>query len=202
MFNFTPKELATLKKLSTPALIQDFLDRLPINWEKKCETNLSPRNVLKQKKAHCMEGALLAAAALWLHGHPPLLMDLKAHPFDDDHVVALYKINDYWGAISKTNHATLRFRDPVYKTIRELALSYFHEYSLDSDGTKVMQSYSAPFSLKRFGTKWITSEDDVWHIGEALDASRHFPIVPKANKKFIRKSDAMERKAGKLREWK
>jgi hypothetical protein len=149
MFNFSKSELAILNKLSTPIKIQDFLDTIPINFEKKGETHMSPRRVLRENKAHCIEGALLAAVALWLHGHEPLLLDLKAHPHDDDHVVALYKINNLWGAISKSNHSTIRFRDPVYKTIRELALSYFHEYFEEKSGKKVLYSYSKPFNLKK-----------------------------------------------------
>ncbi|MBX4197961.1 hypothetical protein KW782_01360 [Candidatus Parcubacteria bacterium] len=163
---------------------------------------MSPRRVLREKKAHCMEGALLAAAALWLNGQSPLLLDLKAMPHDDDHVVTLYKINGLWGAISKTNHATLRFRDPIYKTVRELALSYFHEYFLEKNSKKVLYSYSKPFNLKRFGQNWITSEEDLWDLAIDLDDSPHTRLFPKKNKKYFRKADAMERKAGKLLEWK
>jgi hypothetical protein len=208
MFNLTKEELRLFKKLNTPIKIQDFLDSLPINFEKKGETNMSPRRVLQERKAHCMEGALLAAAILWFHGEDPLLMDLQAMPYDADHVVAIYKINGLWGAISKTNHATVRFRDPIYKTPRELAASYFHEYFLDSDrktvkaGQKVLHSYSKPFNLKKFGHDWITSEDDLWDLAVELDESPHYSLYPAKNKKYIRKADAMERNAGKLIEWK
>jgi hypothetical protein len=201
MLGLTPQEITFLKKLSTPIKIQDFLDSLPLNYEKKVETNMSPRKVLKKKVAHCMEGALLAAAALWIQGKPPLLLDLKAHPYDDDHVVALYKINGLWGAISKTNHATLRFRDPIYRSIRELALTYFHEYTTPS-GKKVLHSYSRPFDLRKEGIDWVTSEEDLWELAHTLDTIKHFPLVPEKNKRYIRKADAMEIKAGELREWK
>lgn len=201
MFNLTKNELEIFKKLKTPIQIQNFLDSLPINFEKGGETYMSPRKVLREKTAHCMEGALLAATALWIHGHKPLLLDLKAFPHDDDHVVALYKINGYWGAISKTNHATIRFRDPIYKTIRELALSYFHEYFLNKNGKKVLTSYSRPFNLTRFGHSWITSEKKLDDIVDALDSSPHTQIAPKANRKYVRNADSMERKAGKLTEW-
>jgi hypothetical protein len=202
MFNLSKAELKILKKLNTPIKIQDFLDTLPINFEKLGDTQMSPRRVLREKKAHCIEGALLAATALWLHGKEPLLLDLKAVPHDDDHVVALYKINGLWGAISKTNHATVRFRDPIYKTVRELVQSYFHEYFLNKNGKKVLHSYSKPFNLKTLGTEWITSEEDLWDLAEVLDQSLHYPLYPKKNKKYIRKADQMERKAGKLLEWK
>ncbi|MES2135328.1 MAG: hypothetical protein V4449_03755 [Patescibacteria group bacterium] len=202
MFDLTKQELAILKKLSSPIKIQDFLDTLPINYEKRGETHMSPRRVLRERKAHCIEGALLAATALWIHGEEPLLMDLTAAPEDDDHIVALYKKNGYWGAISKTNHATLRFRDPIYKTLRELALSYFHEWFLDENGAKMLRSYSKPFNLKKLGTSWITAAEELWYLDEHLDNSPHFPLLPKENKKHLRPADNMERSAGNLREWK
>lgn len=200
MFGLNKKELAVLKKLSTPIKIQNFLDATPLNWEKRGETYLSPRRVLREKKMHCLEGALLAALALWLHGEPPLLLDLRTFG-DDDHVIALYKRNGYWGAISKTNHSTLRFRDPIYRTIRELALSYFHEYFDNRTGRKSLRSYSRPFDLKNLGTAWITSEDDLGYIADRIDQSPHFPIVPKENRALIRRADRMERRAGELIEW-
>ncbi|MBA3789286.1 hypothetical protein H0X32_02745 [Patescibacteria group bacterium] len=196
------QERDILRTLSTPIKIQDYLDSLPINFEKKGETCMSPRRVLREKKAHCMEGAMLAALALLLQNEKPLLLDLKTMRGDDDHVVALYKRDGRWGAISKTNHATLRFRDPIYKTVRELAASYFHEYFLDTTGVKTLRSHSGPFILSRFGTSWITAEDDLWHIAEALDDAPHFPLFPAANTRFIRLADPMERSAGKLTEWK
>jgi hypothetical protein len=201
-FGFSDKEFAALSKLSTPIKIQDYLDALPINFEKRGETCMSPRRVLREKKAHCIEGAFLAATALWLQGEKPLVLDLKASLPDDEHVVALYKRNGRWGAISKTNHATVRFRDPIYTTVRELAASYFHEYFLNSTGEKTLQSYSTPISLARFGTKWITSEEDLWDMAEALDDVQHFPFLPAENKRYVRKADAMEIKAGRLTEWK
>ncbi|MES3005617.1 MAG: hypothetical protein V4664_01575 [Patescibacteria group bacterium] len=200
MFGLTPLELKVLKRLNTPHKIQDFLDTLAINYEKEGETYMSPRRVLRTGKAHCLEGALLAAVALWLNGEDPLILDLKA-PKDEDHVVALYKRNGYWGAISKTNHATVRSRDPIYKTIRELTVSYFHEYFINETGKKTLRSYSRPLNMKKFGTDWITTEDDLWDIPWQLDQLKHFEIFPKKNQKHIRKADMMEKKAGELREW-
>ncbi len=200
MLGLSIEEQAVLKKLTTPAKIQDFLDTFPINWEKDGETYWSPRKVLREQKMHCFEGALVAATALWLSDKPPLILDLKA-PSDIDHVVTLYKINGYWGAISKTNHAVLRFRDPIYKTTRELALSYFHEYFDNATGEKMLRSYSKPFNLKRCGVAWITSEKELDEIVEALDESPHFSLVPKESKRHLRPADMMERKAGELIEW-
>jgi hypothetical protein len=203
MFGLSKAELAVLKKLSTPQKIQDYLDALPQNHEKSGDTYLSPRRVLREQKAHCIEGALFAAVALWLQGEEPLLLDLKTVDvdIDPDHVVALYKKNGYWGAVSKTNHAVLRYRDPIYKTPRELALSYFHEYFLVSNGKKTLRSYSKPFSLKKFGTEWITAEEDLWHIAEALDTAVHFPLIPAGHARHLRPASLVERKAGNIPEW-
>lgn len=201
MFGLSKKELGILSKLKTPIQIQNHLDTIPMNWEKDEETYMSPRLVLRKGKAHCFEGALLAAAALWLSGRPPLLLDLKAPEDEFDHVVTLYKENGYWGAISKTNHATLRFRDPVYKTLRELALSYFHEYT-DDRGSKTLRRISKPFDLRKLGNSWITTEENLEDIVQQLDDSPHQDIIPKINLKYIRNADSMEIKAGKLIEWK
>jgi hypothetical protein len=199
MISLSKEYLKILKKLTTPAKIQDYLDTLPINWEKNGETYMSVARVLKNKTAHCFEGALLAAAALKLHGNKPLLLDLKTLN-GDDHVVALYKINNYWGAISKTNHSTLRFRDPVYETIHELALSYFHEY-IDKNGEKTLYAYSNPFNLDKFGTEWLNSEKELFHIAEAIDDVVHYEIYPEKQKMHIRNADAIEKKIGKIIEW-
>jgi hypothetical protein len=144
---------------------------------------------------------MLASTALWLTGQKPLLMDFRTLPEDEDHVVALYKVNGYWGAISKTNHAILRFRDPIYKTLRELAISYFHEYFMFENGKKTLHEYSVPFDLSKQGTKWITAEHELFDIAEAVDNIRHFKLVPTKNKRHLRKADTMSIRAGKLIEW-
>lgn len=200
MFGLSKDEEQVLKQLKTPQKIQDFLDALPINFEKKGDTHYSPRRVLREQKAHCIEGALVAATALWLHGERPLLLDLKTRFLDDEHVVALYKQNGYWGALSKTNHAVLRYRDPLYKTLRELALSYFHEYFRD-DGVKTLISYSRPFDLSTMGNAWVTAEEDLWYLDDTLNALTHYPLVPTKNKRLIRNATAFERRALDTREW-
>lgn len=201
MLGLTEAELKILKKLNTPQKIQDFLDTLEFNFEHEGETYMSPRRVLREGKAHCLEGALLAATALWLNGEEPLLLDLKA-PKDIDHVVALYKRNGLWGAISKTNHAVLRYRDPIYKTTRELVLSYFHEYFLNDTGKKTLRKYSRPLNLKTIGEKWITAEDELWDIPWKLDNIKHFDIFSQKVEKLLRKADHMEIEAGSIVEWK
>lgn len=201
MFGLTTQELGILKKLRTPIRIQEYIDTFPINFEEHGETYMSARRTLREKKMHCLEGALVAALALWLQGERPLLLDLKAEG-DDDHVVALYRKNGYWGAISKTNHATLRFRDPVYRTLRELALSYFHEYTHPKTGKKCLRSYSArPFDLRKLGRGWVACEDDLHHIAEAIDDAPHTRLFPKQQEAHVRKADKMERRAGALIEW-
>ena len=200
--NFTKSEQRLLSRLNTPQKIQDYLNSLPTNFEEKEETCLSPREVIKQKTAHCAEGAVFAAVALWYHGHRPLLLDLKTTPNDDEHVVALYKKDGYWGAISKTNHAVLRYREPIYSSVRELVLSYFHEYFKDN-GHKTLRSYSKPFDLSKIkGHSWLTTQDGLWDIMTALDKSPHYLILNKSQIKNLRKADKIEIEAGKLIEYK
>lgn len=201
-FGFDQAELKVLEKLDTPQKIQGYLDKIPINFEEAGDTCYSPRGVLRRNAAHCMEGALLAAVALWYHGKPPLLLDLVTTKNDDDHVVALFKERGKWGAISKTNHGVLRYREPIYKSVRELAMSYFHEYFKDN-GQKTLRSYSLPFDLRKLKDKsWLTSSENLWHINNALADSRHFNILTSLQIKGLRKASPIEIAAGKLVEWK
>ncbi|QQG37573.1 MAG: hypothetical protein HYS26_03010 [Candidatus Kaiserbacteria bacterium] len=198
----TPPERVLFKRLNTPQKIQDYLDRLPINFEMRGETYMSPCRVFKTKTAHCFEGALLAAAALAYHGERPLLLDFQTDPDDEDHVVTLFRQNGFWGALSKTNHAVLRYRDPVYESVRELAMSYFHEY-LKWSGKKSLRAYSAPFNLSKYSPeRWISADKELFWLVDALDRSRHFPIVPPKNRRVIRKASKTEIAAMKVVEWK
>ncbi|MCX6820235.1 MAG: hypothetical protein NT019_03085 [Candidatus Adlerbacteria bacterium] len=197
----SPAETALFKRLSSANKIQDFLDEMPINFEYQGDTIYSPRQVVAQGKAHCIEGALLAAVVLAYHGQRPLLLDLQTLPYDDDHVVALFKENGYWGAISKTNHAILRWRDPVYKTVRELAMSFFHEYYMN-DGVKTLRAFSRPFDLRRYAPgDWVVSEAPLERIAEELDDSPHFPILQGITKKSLRKASLAECKILDVVEW-
>ena len=199
---FTTTELRVLKSLNTPAKIQDFLDALPQNHEPDGDSCFSPRLVLRHCVAHCMEGAMLAAVALRLAGHRPLILDLTSANDDQDHVVALFRRHGHWGAISKTNHAVLRYREPVYRTIRELAMSYFHEYFMD-DGLKSLRRYSKPFDLSKYAPeRWITAEEDLFWLIEPLDSSPHFPLVPKKNERLLRHATKAELDATDYVEWK
>ena len=195
---FSDDELKLMKNLDNPKKVQDFLDNLRINFEENGETCMSPRKVLKERRAHCIEGALLAAAVLRVKGFKPLIVDLEANDKDFDHVVAVFQRNGFWGAISKTNHAVLKYREPVYKTIRELAMSYFHEYFLD-DGRKTLRRYSLPVNLSRFDELgWMTSEEDVWYIPDYLTKVKHFDVLNRSQIKFLRKADKLEIEAGKI----
>lgn len=197
----SPTERKFFQKLNTPQKVQDYLDTIPVNFEMKGETYMSPRRTIKAKTAHCLEAALLAAAAFAYHGERPLLLDLQTISHDQDHVVALFKVNGYWGAISKTNHAVLRYRDPIYRTVRELATSYFHEYFMD-DGLKSLRRYSKPFDLSKSAPeKWVTAGEDLFWLIERLDSFPHFPLVPKANEKRLRKATQAELDATDYIEW-
>lgn len=200
--NFDKEDIKLIQSLNTPKKIQDFINTLEINFEKQGETCYSPKTVLKTRKAHCMEGAMLASCILRFHGHKPLILDIEATKKDFDHVVALFKVNNLWGSISKTNHAVLRYREPIFKTIRELALSFFHEYFTD-EGEKTMRSYSKPVNLSQFNNKnWMTSDSDVWFIPDYLITIPHKKILNKSQIKSLRKADKIEIEAGKLVEYK
>jgi hypothetical protein len=198
---FDHPELAPLRKLKAPRQIQDFLDGIPINKEPNGDTCTSPVVTLRRNVAHCMEGALVAALALWMHGQKPLILDLKSSAGDVDHLVALFRKDGYWGGITKTNHAVLRYREPVYRTTRELAMSFFHEYFLH-DGRKTLRSYSTrPFDLSRWKRDWIASEEDLWDLSDAIDGAPHTPMLTRSQIAGLRKADEIERRAGKLVEW-
>lgn len=201
----SPAERRIFSNLNSPQKIQDFLESIPINFELKGETTYSPKQVLKRRSAHCFEGAVFAAATLAYHGHKPLLMDFATAYDDEDHTVALFKQNGLWGAISKTNHAVLRYRDPVYKTPRELAMSYFHEYFM-WDGRKSLRAYSQPFNLSRFNPETWVTRDDSDHaldcVMATLARSRYSEIAPSKAIKLLRLASEIEINALKLTEWK
>ena len=145
-FGLTKKELKLFKSLNIPSKIQDFINKIPVNFEENGDTCLSPRTILKKNKCHCIEAAILAALILRVNNEKPLLVDLEANNKDYDHVITVFKRDGKWGAISKTNHAVLKYREPIYNSIRELVMSYFHEY-FDDNGRKNLRSYSLPVDL-------------------------------------------------------
>lgn len=202
MYDLTKEELRLLRGLNSPGKIQDYLDQIPINYEPEGDTCMSPRRVIRERRAHCIEGAMLAALAFRLQGQLPLVLDLTSSQRDFDHVVALFKRHDCWGAVSKTNHAVLRYREPVYRTLRELVLSYFHEY-FDDEGYKTLRSYSPPVNLSRFDRLgWVTNEEDNWFIAQHLADVRHTPLLKRSQIATLRKAHPTEVQAGKIVEWK
>jgi hypothetical protein len=197
MLSFTEKEIALVQKLNTPAKVQDYLNSLDFNFEKKGPRLKSPLFTMREGNAHCLEGAMLGAYILSEHGHKPLLLHLKTTKEDFDHVIAPFKVDGLWGALSKTNHSVLRYRDPIYKTVRELAISYFHEYFLN-DGTKTLRSYSEPLNLNSFEKNWEVMEGDLWGIDQELDKIKHFTILDKNGIKNLRKAESIEIEASNI----
>jgi hypothetical protein len=184
--------LRTLRALKTPAQIQKFIDAMQYQYG---NTAWSPQRALREGKGHCLEGALLAAAALRVNGRPPLLMDLES-VHDDDHVLAVYRVAGLWGSIAKSNFAGLRFRAPIYRTPRELALSYFEQY-YNLRGERTLRSYSRPVNLARLDSRhWMTAEDDVWCVPELLIAARHYPLVPDRVARALPRLDRRSFEAG------
>jgi len=184
-FGLSAKDVRTLRSLNIDGLTYQYAD-----------TAGSPQRVLRERAGHCLEGALLAAAAFRLNGRPPLVMDLEGVR-DDDHVVTLYRDRGLWGAVAKSNYAGLRFRAPVYRTLRELAMSYFeHYYNLR--GERTLRAYSVAVNLARLDRKnWMTSEEEVWCVPEALIAARHFELFPDKVARDLPRLDRRSFEAGR-----
>ena len=173
MTAWTNTELRLLRRLDTPMKVQLYLNGLGYD---AVPGTASPRRVMRERKANCFEGALLAAAALREQSRPPLVMDMRAEN-DDDHVIAVFREGGRWGAVAKSNFTGIRFREPVYKTIRELVMSYF-DFFFNSLGEKTLREYSRPMSLRRFDRDdWMTTEGDISDIGDVLDAMKHYKIL-------------------------
>ncbi len=182
---WTPTELRKLRSLKTPVGVQRFLDEMPYHL---AQTAWSPRVVLRERTAHCLEGATFAAAALRVLGFPPLLLDLEADN-DTDHVLAVFKVRGHWGAVAKSNFTGCRYREPVYRTLRELALSYFHIY-FNLRGERTLRRYSRPVNLARFDPDdWMTSEDNIWVVPNHLCDIPHTPLLRPAQVKNLTRVD-------------
>jgi hypothetical protein len=193
---FTKSEAAALRRLSTPEKLQRFLDEeLRYNTQPDGATCRSPRRVLRDRVAHCMEGALLAAAAFRLQGRPPLILDMEAVR-DDDHLLALFREGDCWGAAAKSNYSGLRFREPVYRSLRELVMSYYELY-FNLKGEKSLRTYSRPVNLARFdGIDWMTSEFELWPISDYLYKISHLRILTHKQERKRRLVDSRTFQAG------
>jgi hypothetical protein len=197
VYGLSRSEVAALRSLSTPEKVQAYLDGIQYNLEAGGDTLRSPRRVLRDNTAHCAEGAFLAAAAFRVNGQPPLLVDLIATR-DDDHVIAVYREKGLWGSVGISKFAGLRFRSPVYRTIRELVMSYFDHY-YNWDGERTLRGYSRPISLVQFDRiGWMTTEEDLWPVVEHLDRVSHTKVVPPASVAALRRLDRRSYDAGLL----
>jgi hypothetical protein len=189
----TARETASLGRLSPPWRIQRFLDGL--SYDAAGRACRSPRRVLRERRVQCMDAALFAAAALRVQGHPPLIVDLEAVR-DDDHVVAVYRRNGCWGAIARSNFSGLRSREPVYRTLRELVMSYFDSY-FNLRGEKTLRRYSRPFDLRRFDDRgWMTADEDLWYIPEHLVGIPHRRLLTAADESALGPTDRRLFRAG------
>jgi hypothetical protein len=157
----------------------------------------SPRRVLREGTAHCLEGAIFAAAALRVLGFTPLLLDLEAVQ-DTDHVISVFRVRGHWGAIAKSNFSGLRFREPVYRSVRELVMSYFEAY-INLRGERTLRAYSRPVNLARFDRShrgWMTSAADLWWIAEHLVGVRHTRLLTSAMTRSLSRVDRRSLDAG------
>lgn len=189
---WTKAELRLFRRLSSPIKIQDYLNGLAYDPDYGAR---SPRWVIKEGKAHCFEGAIFAAAALRELGHRPLLVDIRSWN-DDDHVLAVFKERRHWGCVAKSNYTVLRFREPVYRSIRELVISFFDVY-FNPIGQKTMRSYSLPLDLRQFDRRhWMTTDEDLEYIGDKLDEIKHFPVLTPAMIRALNLADRDLVKAG------
>ena len=191
---FTAAELRALRALGTPRGIQRALDAMPYHH---ASTAWSPRRVLRERRAHCLEGAVFAAAALRVLGYPPLLLDLEAVQ-DTDHVLAVYRDRGHWGAIAKSNFTGLRYREPVHRSVRELVMSYFEGY-INLRGDRTLRAYSRPVNLARFDRRrpgWMTTAGDLWWIAEHLVGVRHRRLLQPAMIQGLHRVDRRSLNAG------
>lgn len=191
---FTPAELRKLRSLKTPHGIQRFIDDMPYHL---ADTAWSPRRVLRENTSHCLEGALFAAAALRANGYPPLIFDLEAEN-DTDHVVAIYRTKGHWGAIAKSNYTGCRYREPVYRSLRELAMSYFEVY-FNLRRERSLRRFSRAVNLARFDDRqWMTTDGPLWFIAEYLFDIHHYRLLTPAMAKRLHRLDDRSFRAGCL----
>jgi hypothetical protein len=192
--DFTSREERKLRSLRNPYGIQRLLDTMPYHLE---DSAWSPRRVLRENTSHCYEGALFAAAALRANGYPPLILDLEAE-HDTDHVIAVYKVDGHWGAVAKSNYTGCRYREPVYRSLRELALSYFDVY-FNLRGERTLRTFSRPVNMRRFDDlDWMTTEQPVWFVAEYLLTISHTPLISGTQAKRLHRLDGRSFRAGCL----
>ncbi|MHB0996150.1 MAG: hypothetical protein ACYC2I_07260 [Elusimicrobiales bacterium] len=195
VFAAFPREaLAVLRRLDSPRKVQDFLDYELAYNDSKPDTCYSPLETLRLGRAHCIEGAMLAAAAFLFHGRAPLLLDLRANPRDDDHVITPFTENGRWGAVAMSHFCGLRYREPVYASYAELARSYF-EFYYNQAGEKTLREFSAPLDASSLKPEWLTSAKNVFFVSRRLDAQKHFRMVGWRQERTLRRADSLLREA-------
>lgn len=193
--HLTKSERRILGRLTTPGKIQAFLDKLPYSTE---DTYRCPLRVLRERVAHCYDGALFAAAMLRRLGHPPLILEMLPNRRDDDHLLALFKRDGHWGAVGKSNFVGLRFREPVYRTLRELIMSYFEQF-YNVKREKTLRGYTLPLNLKAFDrTGWMLKDEPLDWIGEKLDRMSRVRVLTPKMVKRLSPLDARAYQAGLL----
>lgn len=191
---WTEKELEIFQPLDSPFAIQRFLDEIPYSADPvyRC-----PRSVLRDRKAHCFDGALFAAAALRRLGYTPCVLDMLAER-DDDHLLALFREDGFWGSIAKSNFVGLRFREPIHKTLRELVMSYFEDF-YNIEGEKTLRGYTLPLDLSTFDRlDWMMLDEGLDKIADALDRQRRYKIISKTQAERLQKMDERSYRSGML----
>jgi hypothetical protein len=192
-FGLTPREAAFLRRLTPPWRIQRFLDE--VDYDVRGEGCRSPRRVLRERRVQCMDGALFAAAALRLQGRRPLIVDLEG-VWDSDHVLAVFREDGCWGAIARSNFSGLRFREPIHRTLRDLATSYVEAY-FNLRRQKTLRRYSLPVDLSRFDDRgWMAAEENLWYIPDFLVDVRHYRLLSPAQEKRLGPVDRRTYEAG------
>jgi len=187
---FNKERLRLLCSLDTPGRVQDFIDYRLVYNDDKPDTCFSALEVLKRGRAHCLEGALLAAAAFLFHGRPALLLDLRANARDDDHVIAPFRESGRWGAVALSRFCGLRYREPVYGSPAELARSYFDFY-YNNRGEKTLREFSSPLDIRKLRPGWLDSDKNVFFVSRRLDAVRHYKVLGRGQEEKLRKADSL-----------
>jgi hypothetical protein len=189
------EERAMMRGLKSPPKIQAFLDSIPYSTD---DFYRCPLRVLRDRRAHCFDGAIFGAAALSRIGYPPVIVDMYSNGRDDEHLLAVYKVDGHWGAVAKSNFVGLRYREPVYRSLRELVMSYFEQY-YNTQGEKTLRAYTRPLNLNGFSRlSWMTSDEALDRIAERTDEIQRFGLLTKKMAAILSPVDERSYQAGLL----
>ncbi len=183
----TPGLRTQFRELTNPPAIQTYLDSIPYKAE---ERDRSPLDVMLDGQAHCLDGGIFAALALRRLGYPALIIDLVPEPGkDDDHVLAIFKQNDAWGALAKSNYTGLRYREPVYRNLRELAMTYFEWYT-SFEKEKTLRAYTRPLDLVHLDRyDWMWKEEGIHQVSRRLYGLKPIPLISEESKALLSLAD-------------